>query len=248
MSRAERGRVEIYLVMLLATVAVTIGVALTLFGKAERSRSWVLSLTMLCVAEALLFAFPVYHSRAAADRGAPAFAFGFGFQVALVVYLLGVVGLCWVSDFRDLAIAHSVWFLALLLTAGFWRIGSGHATATAATATARRLDFMQIRLRVGSFAANVALGRAPAMRPFVAAVAALKDDVTHATPETLPGTESFNHSLLAALERAGAEYARVRAALAASTLSDADVPGLVDRIRAMVALVRERDAAIRAAR
>lgn len=402
MRKPQGGNAATYMLMCLATVAVTAGVAIALFPEAERTPTFVLSLVMLCFAEATLFAFPVYHGRAAASRSAPSFAFGFGFQAALALYAVAVVMLCllsgigtigyslverptagtgmslqslratggetsgqafddqqqvalarqralpagmqhsfeveaaiqgdpaaaptrvlcepgrtafqsrtevdgdagsgrsqdclgsaatlarvgdlevrktllsgptpranapgvfdlkyrvdvhntrWFTSFRTLAIAHTVLLLLLLLTAGFWHMGSGLATRSAQQSLSQRQAFLQIQAKLTAFATNVALDRSPAMKTFLSALKSLNDDVTHATRETLPGTESYNETLLAALARLDAEYGRVRAQLAATTdpaeAIQAAVQGLVDQARSIGNLVRERDAAIRAAR
>lgn len=402
MRKFQGGNATTYLLMCVATVGVTAGVALALYTGAERTPSFVLSLVMLCFAEVVLFAFPSYHARSSTDRSTPAFTFGFGFQAALVLYALGVLLLCllsgtgtlsyslvdrpalgtgislrdarasggdvsttgfnglqhtalarnralpagmqdtfeleatiqadpgvaatfaacvaghttflsstelegdvgrassqeclgttvsvtrlgdleirktlltpptarpntsslfdlkyrievhntrWFPSFSTLAIAHAVLFLMLLLIAGFWRMGSAVATGNAGLAKSQRQGFLQVRAKLATFAANVALDHSPSMKTFLAAVKSLNDDVAHATPETLPGTERYNEVLTAALERLGAEYGRVRAQLVATTDGseslEAAVQALVENVRAMANLVRERDAAIRAAR
>lgn len=97
MRQLQGGNASTYLLMCVATIGFTIGIALALCPQVDRTPSFVLSLTMTCFALATLFAFPVYHARASADRGEPAFAFGFGFQAALVGYATAVAGLWLVS-------------------------------------------------------------------------------------------------------------------------------------------------------
>lgn len=167
-------------------------------------------------------------------------------------YRIEVHNTRWFTSFRTLAVAHTVLFLLLLLTCGFWIMGSSLATRNAAQAKGQRQTLPQIRTQLAALAANVALDRHAVMQPFSVAVKSLNDDVTYATPETLPGTESYNESLTSALERLGAEYDRVRSQLPAAPEGVEDiekaVQALVDKARAMSNLVRERDAAIRAAR
>lgn len=396
MNKSQKGHAAILALMMLATVAVTAGVALVLFPAAERTPSFVLSLVALCFAEALLFAFPIYHARVAADRRQPSFVFGFGIQSALVLYAIGVVVLCflsgvgtlsysleeragygeatrvqqarargdgaqagrfdgvqhtrlvtdralpagasdtfeidatlslspgaapealgcasgalrtlsvlsgdaghvqrglclrdatevlrsgdleirktlveaprvhagasgvfdlryrievhntrWFTSFRTLAIAHAIWLLGLLLTSGVWRIGSNHAENVATTARVQRHDFAEVRGRFGAFAARVRLDRHPSMRAFAAMVDKLADDIGYATPETLPGTESHTGALLSALERLSAEYGRLRAKLGGDTPIDTELSALTEQVAALGLMVRERDAAVRAAR
>lgn len=163
-------------------------------------------------------------------------------------YRIEVRNTRWFMSFQSLAIAHATWFLALILTSGLWRIGSTHATRTAATLQNQRQAFQQVRAKLTSFTANVALDREPAMHPFISAMKALKDDVMYATTETLPGTESYNDNIINALERLGAEYNRVRSTCEPNTANDADARSLVDKVKEIAVMVNERNAAIRAAR
>lgn len=249
----QQGQVAIYLVMLIASVVVTLGVALVLYPGGQRPSSFVLSLVMLCFAEIVLFGFPIYHTRPSANGAEPAFTFGLGFQAALGVYATGVILLCFLAgseavSFRALSILHTVWALGLLLVSGLWRLGSSSATQTATSLKTQKQRFAEVKVRLDSFASSVTRDRDPQMQPFVQSVKALKDDVTYATPESLPGTESYDASLLSALERLGADYNSARTRSDAADANPLHILDLVDKARALSAMVRERNAAIRAAR
>lgn len=249
MSQKPIGSAALLLAMLLATLAVTVGVALALFAEPERTHTFVLSLAMLCVAEVLVFAFPIYHARLASDRRSPSFVYAIGYQSTLMLYAAGVVLLCLLAgtlSFRGLVVAHSIWFLVLILASGAVRLASGNASQIAATATEQRAEFAIVKSRLAVLNDRVRLERSPGFQPFAQAMSRLADDVSFAAPETLPGTEHHTSALLAGLERVGAEYQRVRSSPAA--IEQADVQALVDMARSLGALVRERNAAVLAAR
>lgn len=154
----------------------------------------------------------------------------------------------WFMSFRTLVILHTVWLLLLILTTGLWRMGSTLATNSAVIAKSQRVAFAQVRARLNAFAANVSLERSPAMLPFVSVMKSLQDDVAHATTETPPGTESCNGALMSALELLGAEYSRLRSSMSTGAPEERDVAPLVDKAKDIAVIVRQRDAAIKAAR
>jgi hypothetical protein len=246
----QSGNFFVYLLMLLATIAVTLAIALSLFAAESRTRSFVLSLTMLCFAETLLFVFPIYHSRASADVKQPAFTFGFGIQTSLVIYAVGIVALCFVAgvgvvSFLILAILHALWALGLLLILSSWWLGSSSATTNVQNLNERKRKFAEVQVRVQAFAASVGRDKTAERQQFQSSVASLRDDVMYATPDTLKEAELFDAALLASLERLGADYNSARLQ---SQIDPAVTDDLIDKVKEMACLVRERNAAIRAAR
>jgi len=391
-----RGNASIFALMLLATLAATAGVAFALYEPAQRAPTWWLSLAMLCVAEMLVFAFPIYHGRVAADSRAPAFVFGLGMQSTLVIYALGVVALCllsgtgvvryslvervalaegvrlqsvaaagravpvmppafdgathprlveaqalaagetdrfdisvtvqadaaagaslrgcaaagwssrselasddgsttgshcldgtpqvvdagalvlrksllaapavagpglfqlkyrievhnqrWFMSFRTLAIAHTVWALGLFLFAGFWRMGSSHATGLATASRQQRVEFNVVRARVDALVDRMRRENEPALQPVVQAVRKLQDDIAFTTPESPQGTEDYTRELLARIERLSAVCAESRVVARNDGPSSPTVASLLEDVQGVADLVRERAAAVKAAR
>lgn len=139
-----RGNAMIYVAMMLATIAVTIVVSMVVFTVEQRTPSFFLSLAMLALAEGLLFSFPIYHSRTGSDVRAPGFAFGFGFQAALVIYVLGVIVLCLISGAGTVVYSLTERFV---FGEGMKLVG---ARATGATADAVAFDGLGRSVLAGS--------------------------------------------------------------------------------------------------
>lgn len=165
-----------------------------------------------------------------------------------VTYQVAVSNRNWFVSFKTLAIFHTVWFLMLFLTAGLWRIGSRFVTGTSQSRAVQRAGFSAFRNRLGVFADIAALERNDSLKPFSKAIQALKEEAAYASSETLPGTEPFDKDLIDALESLHLDFENVRNQAAGATVAEGEIARLDNKVSAMIALLRRRDEAMKAAR
>lgn len=97
MKTRNQGSTQVIVLMLLAVVGVTVGVALTLFPADTRTANFMLSLSTIVFAEILPFCWPLYHSLGSVDQRRPGFVYGLGQQIVFGIYAIGVVVLALIA-------------------------------------------------------------------------------------------------------------------------------------------------------
>lgn len=119
----------IYLVLLLAAVAVTLAVMFVLVPRENRTDKFWITLVSLLLAEGCAFGFQISLSRSDTGRHT-SFPFQFATAMMVMFYGLGVILLALIAatsiPFRYLAAMHLIWFLLLLIGLGLALLGGSY--------------------------------------------------------------------------------------------------------------------------
>jgi len=121
-----------YGILLAATIAVTVMVALLIIPEGWRGDCFNLSLVAILIAEVITFTYPIVMTSSYCQAQSAVFPFMFGFGLVILVYDIVVATLVALSAIVGIKILIALHLIALLLLAvitGLWKIAASKVSS-----------------------------------------------------------------------------------------------------------------------
>ncbi len=188
----------VYMVLWPLAVLITVCIGLLLVPAESRSAKFAVALGGVLLGESLsLCCGAAFTLRRESAR--TTFPFSLGGLVATKLYLAGTLALALlaatpISD-NWLIAAELGWFLLLSLAAGAFTLAGPHVAAVSETHARQRAPHLVFKEQLAGVVDRVDLIRRKEVQPLREAIARFRDDATHATSESLPGSESIDSEM-----------------------------------------------------
>lgn len=229
--------------LLFAVAVVTVAASLLLTPAYDRDAKFCLSLAMVVLAEAVVFLLPAVSRKCIAEGAAPWRFAQYAIGIVFALAILGIAALTGPEgELNGLIVAYLIAGIALALGIGLTQLAAGHTQINRDAYCARKVWLADWRARFEDLADRLSAMPDDGQGGVKTLTQAIRDDIRYADRESLPGSETIEAELDAALN----DIAQIAAAgLLAGDIAK-DVEGRLQGLRTGLRRRGEKMKALRA--